>query len=73
MAVRKTAPAHNSGMTGAQLRAWRARWSYTREELAAETHVSLRTMENYEQGVRQIPMLFKTTLDLILKVRRLSD
>ena len=55
------------------LRAWRKRYGYTREELAEETRVSLKTIQNYEQGIRMIPEIFKRTLALILKVRRLQE
>lgn len=59
-------------MTADDLRAWRKRYGYTREELADNTRVSLKTIENYEQGVRKIPPTFEKTLQLLLKVRRLS-
>lgn len=59
-------------MTHEELIAWRKRHKYTREELAAETRVSLKTIENYEQNIRQIPAIFKKTLELLVKVRNLQ-
>lgn len=61
-----------NAMTADELKAWRKRNGYTREELAEDARVSLKTIENYEQGVRKIPPSFERTLQLLLKVRRLS-
>lgn len=63
---------HDSGMKPAELVAWRERHKYSREDLATDTGVTLRTIENYEQGVRKIPMLFTKTLKLLIKVRNLQ-
>lgn len=59
-------------MSADDLRAWRRRYGYTREQLAEETRVSLRAIENYEQGQRKIPPTFEKTLALIIKLRKLS-
>jgi len=59
-------------MSAQELIDWRTRNKYTREELAEETRVSVKAIQNYERGVRQIPDIFRNTLRLLVKLRNLQ-
>ena len=57
-------------MTPEGLKAYRQKHNMTQGDLANLLTVSLRTIENWEQGERTIPLHVPNTLRLVAKLRR---
>lgn len=58
-----------SSLTGEDLRAWRKEQGWTQVKLARKLGCSLRAIQYYEAGERQIPLYIKRILDLMDWVR----
>ncbi len=53
-----------------ELQAYRTRHGMTQGQLAAQVKISIRTVQQYEQGGRPIPEWFRNTLYLLAKTWR---
>lgn len=57
-------------MSPDEVTAYRKRHKLTQQELADEVRISVRSIENYEQGRKPIPEWFRRSLTMLAKLEK---